>query len=305
MNDKVTILMATYNGALFIEEQLDSIINQTYSNWELIIRDDNSKDNTTSIIKRYCEEDNRITFILSESNVGQTMNFNKLLELTDNSKYIMFADQDDVWKNNKIKITLENMKMEELRKGESHPILVYTKLTYVNEKLQPINTINASEGNGDLKTLLGYNFIWGCTMMLNKALRDIVYPIGNKAQNHDYWIALSVALHGSIIRIDKETMLYRQHNNNVTGGMNNTSIIKKIKNINKLLKSYIKQIEQNLQFCEMNKQFNNKLLKEYSEIFEGSGIGATFKANKFGLKRHTKKDTFIYKLCIMLGYSKN
>lgn len=300
MKDKVTILMATYNGAKFIEEQIDSIINQRYTNWKLIIRDDKSSDDTIEIIKRYCTKDSRITYVLSESNMGQTRNFNELLKLAIDSDYIMFADQDDVWKNDKIDITLEKMKSLEKIKGKDCPILVYTKLTYVNEKLEPINIKNANAGNEDLKTLLGYNFIWGCTMMLNKALRDISYPIGDKAQNHDYWIALSAALYGGIVRIDKETMLYRQHTNNVTGGVNNNSIIKKMKNIKKLINSYTKQIEQNLQFCEVNKNCNNKLLKEYSEIFKDRGIRVVFKASKFGLKRHTKKETLIYNISLAM-----
>ena len=63
MNPKIEILMATYNGEKYIEEQIDSIINQTYTNWELLIRDDKSKDNTASIIEEYEKKDSRIKLL--------------------------------------------------------------------------------------------------------------------------------------------------------------------------------------------------------------------------------------------------
>ena len=76
MNPKIEILMATYNGEKYIEEQIDSIINQTYTNWELLIRDDKSKDNTASIIEEYEKKDSRIKLLRDEKgNLGFVKNF--------------------------------------------------------------------------------------------------------------------------------------------------------------------------------------------------------------------------------------
>ena len=63
MTPKIEILMATYNGETYIREQIDSIINQTYKNWILLVRDDNSKDNTVSIIEEYEKKDSRIRLL--------------------------------------------------------------------------------------------------------------------------------------------------------------------------------------------------------------------------------------------------
>ena len=104
MNPKIEILMATYNGEKYIGEQINSIINQTYTNWNLLIRDDGSKDKTLNIIKKYEKMDNRIILIRdNKDNLGFVKNFEELLKISS-SELIMFSDQDDVWKKDKIKI---------------------------------------------------------------------------------------------------------------------------------------------------------------------------------------------------------
>ncbi|WP_143191790.1 glycosyltransferase, partial [Paenibacillus sp. P46E] len=135
MEDTITILMATYNGEKFLKEQLESILKQSHEKWRLIIRDDCSKDSTPKILNEYSQKDSRIKFILGETNLGPVLNFNELIKLALNSKYIMFADQDDVWFDSKIEVSLENIKNIETRMGEDIPILVYSKLKYVSEDL--------------------------------------------------------------------------------------------------------------------------------------------------------------------------
>ena len=99
--DKIDILLATYNGEKFLREQLDSILNQTYKNFNLIISDDGSEDKTLQILKEYQEKDNRVIVYNHKKNLGVISNFEFLLEKV-NSKYFMFSDQDDVWNNTKI-----------------------------------------------------------------------------------------------------------------------------------------------------------------------------------------------------------
>ena len=107
IEDKIDILMATYNGEKYIVEQIDSIINQTYKNWNLLIRDDNSTDRTLEIIKNYQKKDARIRILDNNKvNLGIVKNFEKLLKISE-SELIMFSDQDDIWKKGKIK-TSEN-----------------------------------------------------------------------------------------------------------------------------------------------------------------------------------------------------
>lgn len=111
MEDTVAILMATYNGDKYIEEQIQSIINQTYKNWQLFIRDDGSSDETLKIIKNFTNIDHRIHKITDNlGNLGPCLNFNELIKTHLEYKYIMFADQDDVWLENKIMISVNKIK---------------------------------------------------------------------------------------------------------------------------------------------------------------------------------------------------
>jgi rhamnosyltransferase len=284
--------MATYNGKPYIEEQLDSIINQSYKNWILIIRDDNSKDNTIAKIKQY--KDKRIRLIQGRSNLGQVRNFNALMELALNEDYIMFSDQDDVWDEHKIKNTLIKMHEEEKKHNYSKGILVYTKVNYVDQNLSYLNTnkSNPNPKNKSLGTLLCYNFIWGCTMMLNNMMIRNSYPVNAYAQNHDYWIALNASLKGEIVLLDEVTMLYRQHNNNVTGGLQNKGIINKIKRLKKIKRYYNQLHKQNYEFCSMN--MYNKTARNYINYLRANKILKIYYIFKLGLRRSTFIESIYY-----------
>ena len=91
----ISIAMATYNGELFIREQLDSILTQTLSDWELIVCDDGSTDNTLSILQEYANNDSRIKIYQNETNLGFKRNFEKAIGLCS-GEYIALCDQDDI-----------------------------------------------------------------------------------------------------------------------------------------------------------------------------------------------------------------
>lgn len=96
MEEKIDILLATYNGEKYVAEQIESILNQTYKNFNLIISDDNSSDNTSKILEEYAKKDNRIILNLQEKNLGVVKNIEFLLKQVQN-EYYMLSDQDDVW----------------------------------------------------------------------------------------------------------------------------------------------------------------------------------------------------------------
>ena len=100
-NEKVAIIMSTYNGEKYIQEQLDSLINQTYKNIEIYIRDDGSKDNTINIIKDYISKNDNISLVEGE-NIGFINSFFELLNMCDDADYYAYCDQDDVWMDDKI-----------------------------------------------------------------------------------------------------------------------------------------------------------------------------------------------------------
>lgn len=100
----ITIIMAAYNGQEYINEQLESIKNQTYRDWRLVVRDDGSSDKTVDILKKFAKEvEQEVIIKVNEEPSGSAKrNFARLLQDVQNSSYVMFTDQDDIWKKDKI-----------------------------------------------------------------------------------------------------------------------------------------------------------------------------------------------------------
>lgn len=229
IDDKVEILLATYNGEKYLGSLLESIKNQTYTNWRLVIRDDDSTDATLQIIQQYkaqikppnqviCVKDNK-------GNLGPIQNFSVLLHRSTAS-YVMFCDQDDVWKPDKIKISLNKLISLESLYGKDTPILVHTDLIVVNDKLEQISPSFWKSQKLDpnigsyLNKLLFHNVITGCTMLINRAAIKRSLSIPKQALMHDYWISLIVAKYGIIEYIPQSTIYYRQHQKSEIGTKN-------------------------------------------------------------------------------------
>lgn len=218
MDKSVDILLATYNGQKYLREQLDSILNQEYKNFNLIISDDFSTDSTRDILKEYENKDERIKVIYQEKNIGSNANFEFLLTQVQ-SEYYMFSDQDDVWKRDKVRLSIEAI--------ENHGVdLVYTDLEVVDENLKIINNsfnrkmrlIRKQRRYQDYRLEYLYNCVTGCTMICRTSkLKDILPFPNDKNILHDYWIALITSLNGKIYYLDIPTIKYRQHIGNQVG----------------------------------------------------------------------------------------
>ena len=131
-DSRIQILLAVFSGAQYLEEQIESLRAQTYSVWELLISDDGSSDGSLEIIDYYCNLDSRIYLVLDGIVAGSAKrNFFNLLGLAK-ADYVMFCDQDDVWDENKIEVTLNRMREVESR-NSGMPILVSTDLRVVDQ----------------------------------------------------------------------------------------------------------------------------------------------------------------------------
>jgi glycosyltransferase involved in cell wall biosynthesis len=214
--------MATYQGERFIAEQLDSIFAQDHPKINLYIYDDGSTDKTVEIIKKYQAQHPQIIFLPAERNQGTKYSFSYLLGQSK-SPYVMFCDQDDIWLKNKVSLTYSKMKELERKNGHHIPIAVHTDLEVVDKQL---NLINRSfwkyshltpSYNHTLNRLLVQNVMTGCTMMINKTLKELAYPIPTNAVMHDWWVALIASALGCIGHISDRTVLYRQHSSNALG----------------------------------------------------------------------------------------
>ena len=209
-NKKIDILMATYNGEKYRAEQIDSIICQTYKNWNLLIRDDGSSDNTFKILMEYEKRDDRIKIIKDEKgNLGIVKNFEELLKISD-SELIMFSDQDDVWKKDKIKIMIKYVSDYDLIVSDA--IVVNEKLECVNESLFYI----VKSKNGIIKNTIK-NTYYGCCMLFQRKILKKVLPIpNNKEIGHDLWIGLISERYYKVKFINEKLIYFRRHLNNIT-----------------------------------------------------------------------------------------
>ena len=129
---KVQILLSTYNGEKFVEEQIESLLNQDYQNINILIRDDGSKDQTKSIIKRYKTNYPEKISVMDDSNIGVKKSFMKLIEqASESADYIVFCDQDDYWEPKKISRLVEVMEKED----QEIPLMYFSKLNIVDSQL--------------------------------------------------------------------------------------------------------------------------------------------------------------------------
>jgi glycosyltransferase involved in cell wall biosynthesis len=271
---QVDILLSTYNGSKYLHELIISIINQSYPNWKLIIRDDGSTDGTSDIIQKFIKEyPNKIICIDDHyNNLGPSQSFSKLMEQS-NANYIMFCDQDDIWLNNKVQLTIEKiLKLEE--EYPDSPFLVHTDLIVVDKHLQVIsssfwNYQNLNPAYKDLNYLLVQNMVTGCTMMINKRLKELSHPIPDQAIMHDWWIALTASMHSGIHHINAAPILYRQHGENNIGA-NRYSLhylLTRFGRVNESIKRIIKQGEHlsTIYKAELNRD-KYKLLESFIHL---------------------------------------
>lgn len=207
----VSIAMCTYNGSRFIKEQLDSILNQTYKNIELVIVDDGSKDNTIDIINQYVQKDNRIKVFQNEKNLGFVKKFEKAITLCKGD-FIALADQDDIWKQNKIEVFLHDIKDN---------ILIYSDAIVIDENSKSLNKefirpkSNLVKGKCN-KSFIFENCVSGNTLMFKKELVQYILPIPKKIRFHDIWIAFVASTVGIITYTDKSYTYYRRYDGQVT-----------------------------------------------------------------------------------------
>jgi glycosyltransferase involved in cell wall biosynthesis len=229
---KVEIALSTYNGKKYLKEQLDSILNQTYSNILITIRDDCSTDITMDILLDYCNSYPGKIRIIENNNIrlGVVGSFSRLLEAVE-SDYIFLADQDDYWVKEKIQKQMELIIKMEIEFGENRPFLVHSDLHLVNEKLESIypsvlKYIGRNYKKRNLNNLLVSNFVAGCSILMNRQLLEIATPFPAQIHAHDWWLTILASAVGKIGFIEYPLIDYRQHDLNEVGAKQGASILR-------------------------------------------------------------------------------
>lgn len=221
---RVQVLLASFRGRRYIRQQIDSILNQSHSNIEVLVRDDGSDDGTVEELDGIEGLAGGRMRLLDRSgtNVGIINNFGTLLNAAS-ADYVMFSDGDDVWLPDKIEASLKQIMTSEATHGRSTPAMVHTDLRVVGPNLEPIADSFWQRQRLDvhrgvvMQRLLPFNCVTGSTIMMNRALVELARPIPSQVLMHDWWVALVAAATGCITTVNKPTVLYRQHGRNALG----------------------------------------------------------------------------------------
>ena len=208
----VSIAMTSYNGSKFIEKQLNSLCNQTYKNFEVVICDDCSTDETVQIISKF-KEKLKINLIENQKNLGMVKNFEKSISLCK-GEFIALCDWDDIWLPQKIEILVS--KIENYSLVFSDAALIDSNDNVIQNSFRKYSKIKTISGK-PLLHLFFANYVTGCMTLFTRELAQKSIPIPDGERFHDWWIAtVATKVHG-IKAIDDKLILYRQHSSNEVG----------------------------------------------------------------------------------------
>ena len=216
----ISIAMATYNGEKFIREQIDSILAQTISDWELIVCDDVSTDSTIAILEEYAKNDVRIKIYQNMVNLGFKRNFEKAIDLCQGD-YIALCDQDDIWYPKHLEILLNQIGDYSLSIGNSD--IVDRNNIYLGQKMSETDYLYTLPNDPKkliYRELLNSNPFQGAAMLLEKEFAQKCIPIPHDVLYHDTWICACACANKGIVYSYDSVIRYRQHENNVTGQNN-------------------------------------------------------------------------------------
>lgn len=210
---KVVILLSTYNGQLFLRDFMESLCMQQLQDFDVIVRDDGSIDETQSIIESYSHR-LRINLLKEKNNLGPAKSFIRLLQSAGPSySTYMFADQDDWWECDKISRCANHFERTDI----SIPTLYFSALELVDANLKHISFSRAPR-KLSIHNALVENVATGCTIGINSSARSLIlqsYP--RDYTMHDWWIYLILTAFGDVYFDTKPTIKYRQHSSNSIG----------------------------------------------------------------------------------------
>ena len=215
MNDLVSIIMPCYNTATYVKETIESVIKQTYSNWELVIVDDHSSDSTVDIINEF--HDNRIVLLINEKNQGAAFCRNRALNYAK-GRWIAFLDSDDKWVDTKLEKQIAFME-------KNNYYFSYTNYSVIDHAGNRRGTIVT--GPKKINRFLMHLYCWpGClTVMFDRNHLNLpIIPLIEK--NNDYAMWLRLSKDAVCYLLDMNLALYRKGRANSISNHNSISLIK-------------------------------------------------------------------------------
>lgn len=302
---RVLVLLSTYNGERYLEEQLTTILKQEQTDVFLFVRDDGSTDRTQTILDQWQHRyPQQIEWIQGQKNLGPEKSYLELIQLVKDkpADYYAFADQDDVWRLDKLAIA-----QRQLTLSQNKPALFMSTYNVVD---QDLNLLFKRDMHFSwpftLESTLVYRCPSGCTMVFNRALFNILVASRPEyIRMHDFWTLLTAEAVGAQLLTSEEPLLeYRQHGDNAVG-FNKGETGKKIKrlfksmifNKNERQRQGIAVLENYRQYCRPEQLASLTKLAQYRHHLKNRFLLAF--DDQFKTQNHQKN--FLFKLSVLLG----
>lgn len=218
---QVQVLLSTWNGAVWLPELLGSLTKQTFTDWELLVRDDGSQDKTVKILLEWQQQypDKLVYLEADGQHLGCAASFSSLVT-SSTAPYLLFCDQDDVWWPEKIAV--QTSAIQRLAKVHvDAPLLVHSDLMVVNENKTLMTPSfwqwRAFDVQQPKRDYLLTNTVTGCVTIFNRVAAQKAFPLPAGISEHDRWLALVCAWFGIVHALEQPLLFYRQHQHNATG----------------------------------------------------------------------------------------
>lgn len=308
----IDILLATYNGARYLPEFLSSLDGQVGAEFRVLVRDDGSTDGTTRILNQWAARRlDHVRIIPTDVPTGTAAgNFGLLMQASD-ADYVLFADQDDIWRPTKVASTVAALQTAEAEAGSlSRPALAFCDLALVDGNGSPLHAsfrgfqgIDVTAG-ARLERLLLSNVVTGCAMGVNRAALSTCGPLPTEVVMHDWWLALICAGLGTIRAMPDCLIDYRQHGGNVVGAKRNdpldtlprlgrlSAIIDNISCYRTWLATLNRQAEQfGNRFGDRLSPSHRTVVSAFAELGQQGFLGRRLTALRYGLRLQTTLQT--------------
>ena len=257
----VSIAICVYNGERFLREQLDSLVNQTYPNIEIVALDDRSTDASVDILNEYANKYSSFRVTQNEENLGYVKNFEKAITLCK-GEFIALCDQDDIWDLEKIRLQQENIREH---------LLIYHDSKFIDEEGKDMNKkmsdiLHLYSGDQPEIFMLS-NCVSGHAIFFKRALIDEILPFPAN-HFHDHWMAYVATNLGSIYCIPQCLVSYRQHSTASTDILNERTTKDESYHENRYVAKYRKELDWLKQCRSYPKNKNQAFVNRFTELFE-------------------------------------
>ena len=271
MSSKVNIVMSTYNGEKYIREQLDSLVEQEYKNFEIFVRDDGSKDGTIGILRKY--EEKYGIHVIEGKNLGFAASFFEVLALSEDGDYWSFCDQDDIWFPDKL---LSAVRWLDAQKQDV-PLLYHSASEMINEEGDSLGIQDSPKGSLNFRRAMTGTFGVGFSMVINRLLSEEMLKCNPyKVHSHD-WLAGAIALGFGRVHINhKICAKYRRLDSSVS----RASFIKRVKWFLTMIHNNGDVSDRNREYIRVYKEKLSPQKQQIAELFEGEHYSIRIRLKK-------------------------